>query len=161
LDQCTLRGTTKQDAPDGASKNKYIRITHPHHPLKGKTCKVIRRARYIGPAGESWVVDLGNGMRMCIPAGCGEIVSGKKEGREPAVGDNHSWAAVADLRKLVALVEELKAAAEGVCDEISRNAGKANCRAARMGASTGSETAGNDPNPERDDLPPDEAGGVQ
>lgn len=107
------------------------------------------------------MVDLGNGMRMCIPAGCGEIVSGKKEGREPAVGDNHSWAAVADLRKLVALVEELKAVAQGVCDETSRNAGKANCRAARMGASTGSETAGNDPNSERDDLPPDEAGGVQ
>lgn len=159
-DPGTWSDTNKQDAHNGASKNKYIRITHPHHPLKGKIYQVIRNARHTGLAGESWVVDLGNGMRMCVPTNCGEIVTGKVEG-EPVIGDNHNRVAVPDLRKLVTLVEELKAAAQGARDESTHNAGKTNCRAAQMGANTGSETAGNAPDPERDDLPPDEAGEEQ
>jgi hypothetical protein len=150
--------TNKQDAHNGTPKNKYIRITHPHHPLKGKICKVIRNARHSGLAGESWVVDLGNGMQMCIPTTCGEIMAGQEVEAEPAIGDNQTRVAVPDLRKLVTLVEELIAAAQGACDESTHNTGKANCGAAQLGANTGSETAGNAPDPERDDLPPDEAG---
>jgi hypothetical protein len=160
-DLCSGADTNKQDAHNGASKNKFIRITHPHHPLKGKICKVIRNARHTNLAGESWVVDLGNGMRMCVPTESGEIVAGKKVECESAIGDNHNRVAVPDLRKLVTLIEELKAAAQGACDESTYNAGKSNCRAAQMGANTGPETAGNAPDPERDDLPPDEAGEEQ
>jgi hypothetical protein len=119
---------------------------------------VIRNARHSGLAGESWMVELGNGMRMCVPAKCGEIVSSNKVEGEPAIGDNHNRVAVPDLRKLVTLVKELKTAAQGACDESTHNAGKANYRAAQPGANTGSKTAGNAPDPERADLPPDEAG---
>lgn len=118
----------------------------------------MRNARHTGLAGESWVVDLGNGMRMCVPVKSGEMVTGKKEEGEAAIGDNQNRVAVPDLRKLMTLVEELKAAAQGASDESTHNAGKANSRTAQMGANTGSETAGNAPDPERDDLPPDEAG---
>ena len=95
---------------------------------------------------------------MCIPAACGEIVAGKEVETEPAMGDNQNRVAVPDLRKLVTLVEELKAAAQGACDESTEKAGKANYGTASMGANTGAETAGNAPDPERDDSPPDEEG---
>jgi hypothetical protein len=104
------------------------------------------------------MVDLGNGMRMCVPRKCGEIVGEKKLEDEPEIGDNPDWVAIPDLRKLAILVEELNAAAQGACDESTHNAGKANCGTAQSGTNTGSETAGNAPDPERDDLPPDERG---
>jgi len=109
-------------------------------------------------AGESWVVELGNGVQMCVPTTCGEIVSGKEVETEPAIGDNHKRVAVPDLRKLVRLVKEIKAAAQGASDGTTQSAGKANNRTAQMGGNNGSETAGNAPDLERDDLPPDEAG---
>jgi hypothetical protein len=97
-------------------------------------------------------------MQMCIPTACGELVAGKEAETEAAMGDNQNRVAVPDLRKLVTLVEELKAAAQGVCDESTESSGKANDGTATMGANTGAETAGNAPDPERDDLPPDEEG---
>ncbi len=157
-DHSLSRDSNKQDAHNGTAKNKYIRITHPHHPLKGKIYKVIRGVLTTRLAGESWVVELGNGMRMCVPTKCGEIVAGEKVEAEPAMGDNHHWVAVPDLRKLVTLVKEIKAAAQGASDETTQNAGKANNGTAQMGAHTGSKTARNAPDLERDDLSPDEAG---
>lgn len=109
-------------------------------------------------AGESWVVGVWYDMQMCIPTACGEMVMGKDVEAEAAMGDNPSWVAVPDLRKLVSLVEELKAAAQGAWDESTESAGKANNRTASMGANTGAETAGNAPDPERNDMPPDEEG---
>ena len=150
--------SNKQDAHNGAPKIKYIRITHPHHPLKGKICEVIRKARHSGVAGESWVVDLGNGMQMCIPTACGEVVAGEEVGTEAVMGDNQKWVAVPDLRKLVTLVEELKAAAQGAWDESTERAGKTNDGTTSMGANTGAKTTGNAPYPERDDLPADAEG---
>lgn len=107
------------------------------------------------------MVEVGNGMRMCVPVKSGEIVTGKKEEGEAAIGDNQNRVAVPDLRKLMTLVKELKAAAQGACDESTHNAGKANSRAAQMGANTGSEAAGNAADSERDDMAPDEAGEEQ
>jgi hypothetical protein len=95
---------------------------------------------------------------MCVPTKCGEIVGRDHVEDAPVEGDNHFWVTVSDLRKLVILVKELNAAAQGACDESAYGAGKATCGTAQVGANTGSETAGNAPDSERDDLPPDEGG---
>ena len=104
------------------------------------------------------MVDLGNGMQMCIPTACGEVVAGEEVGTEAVMGDNQKWVAVPDLRKLVTLVEELKAAAQGAWDESTERAGKTNDGTTSMGANTGAKTTGNAPYPERDDLPADAEG---
>ena len=116
------------------------------------------KARQTGLVEESWLVDLGNGVRMYVPTKCGEILSGKEMEDEAAMEDNHSRVAAPSLRKLVTLVEELKAAAQGACNGSIHNTGTANCGAAQLGADTGTEAAGNAPDPERDDIPLDEAG---
>ncbi|MBN1304485.1 MAG: hypothetical protein JXA13_08620, partial [Anaerolineales bacterium] len=59
-----------------------------HPPLRGKSYPVVRNARQSSQVRGSWVIELENGKRMCIPFGSGELVEARDGLQAPPKGDN-------------------------------------------------------------------------
>ena len=153
LDPDNLQAYNKQDTANKAVNIKYVKIIHPYHPLRGKSYPVVRMTRQANQVRGSWVIDLGNGKRMCLPFGCGEVVDAGSDVGEPPMGDNDLWTTLPHLQALRQLVGQLKTAAQGVShDPLRRESTERTGSSSKVGTDPQIRTTQDDPDPERDDL---------
>lgn len=99
-------GCSQQNTPQAGASSRYVRITHPHHPLAGRRVRVVRQT---GPATErQWVIELDDQTHACIPlawAVPADAPASPPWRREPSA--DALWADVTTLLRLATMVRTL------------------------------------------------------